>query len=201
MLRERAAPSCAHVYLLHCKLRALSLLISTKYFSAISLLALFHCIALQTVFSGLELSRFSSKSSQPAWFLGGISCSSVCLTCLLPVGSCGAAEGWHTRSALSKPLNVVQRVLPGAAGQRPLLPAQGTGKVLRAILFSCRFLPHRLPPRGHPLALAFSWKQQIPSAKNSLLPIFCTDDPRKPQPFGSLPRKNCRAVKIKFFSF
>lgn len=77
MLRERAAPSCAHVYLLHCKLRALLLLISTKYSLAISLLGLFHCIPLQAVFAGMELSCYSSKSSQPAWFLRGISCLSV----------------------------------------------------------------------------------------------------------------------------
>lgn len=199
MLRERVAPSCTQVYLLHCKRITLSLFISTKCFLTISLLGLFHCIP---VFLGMELFLYSSKPSQPVWFLCGISCLSVCLTCFLPVGSCTAGEGWHIPSALSESPNLVQRVQPGAAGKRPLLPEQGSGKVLRTILFSCRFLPHKLPPRGHRVAHAFSWKQQLPRAKNSLLTIFCTDIPRKPQPIKSLAWKNCRSIEmIKLFSF
>lgn len=100
-LRERAAPSCARVCLLHCKLRALSLLISTKYFPAIGLLGLFNCISLQTVFSV----RDGTLLLNPACFLRGISSLSVCLTRFLPVGSCRAGEGWHILWALSEPLN------------------------------------------------------------------------------------------------
>lgn len=51
------------------------------------------------------------------------------------------SQGWHMGSALSERSNPVRRVLPGAAGQRPLLPARGRGKVFRTSLVSCRFLP------------------------------------------------------------
>lgn len=99
MLRERAAPSCAHICLSHCKRRTLSLFISTKCFLTIILLGLFHCVP---VFSGMELFLYSSKPSQPTWFLRGISCLSMCLTCFLSVVSCTAGQGWHIPSALSE---------------------------------------------------------------------------------------------------
>lgn len=109
--RQGAAPSCARVHSVHCRLTAVQPLISTKHFFC-CLLGLFHCTPRSRlcIFRDAALLH-TSKTPQPAWLHWGISL----LLSLPHLGDPAAQVGAGTPlSELSGP----QQVPPSPAEDR-----------------------------------------------------------------------------------